>query len=82
MFRFYFINIIPNKKIEIWVNVSVISFFHIINQYYCNLKFKDSKKEDFLDDDFNEIDERLTLGWYVHSGQIKRYLKSLNQKKK
>ena len=43
---------------------------------------KDSKKEDFLDDDFNEIDARLTAGWYVHSGQRKRYLKSLNQKKK
>ena len=39
-------------------------------------------KEDFLDDDFNEIDARLTAGWYVHSGQRKRYLKSLNQKKK
>ena len=43
---------------------------------------KDSKKEDFLDDDFNEIDARLSAGWYVHSGQRKRYLKSLNQKKK
>ena len=40
---------------------------------------KDSKKEDFLDDDFNEIDARLTAGWYVNSGQRKRYLKSLNQ---
>ena len=39
-------------------------------------------KEDFLDDDFNEIDARLSAGWYVHSGQRKRYLKSLNQKKK
>jgi len=29
---------------------------------------KDSKKEDFLYDDFNEIDARLTAGWYVHSG--------------
>ena len=38
---------------------------------------KDSKKEDFLDDDFNEIDARLTAGWYVHSGQRKRYLESL-----
>ena len=38
--------------------------------------------EEFLDDDFNEIDARLTAGWYVHSGQRKRYLKSLNQKKK
>ena len=52
------------------------------NQHYWNLKLKDSKKEDFLDDDFNEIDARLTAGWYVHSGQRKRYLKSLNQKKK
>ena len=43
---------------------------------------KDNKKEDFLDDDFNEIDARLTAGWYVHNGQRKRYLKSLNQKKK
>ncbi len=43
-------------------------------------KHKDTK--DFLDADFNEIDARLTAGWYVHSGQRKRYLKSLNQKKK
>ena len=42
---------------------------------------KDSKKEDFLDDDFNEIDARLTAGWYVHSGQRKRYLKSISKKK-
>ena len=27
------------------------------------------------DDDFNEIDARLSAGWYVHSGQRKRYLK-------
>tara|TARA_S200000501_G_C20678784_1_gene679717 strand:+ start:711 stop:836 length:126 start_codon:yes stop_codon:yes gene_type:complete len=27
--------------------------------------------------DFNEIDERLAAGWYVCSGQRKRYLKSL-----
>jgi len=33
---------------------------------------KDSKKEDFLDDDFNEIDARLSAGWYVHSGQRKK----------
>ena len=49
------------------------------------LKLKNSnivKKEDFLDDDFNQIDARLSAGWYVHSGQRKRYLKSLNQKKK
>ena len=32
--------------------------------------------------DSNEIDSRLTAGWYVDSGQRKRYLKSLNQKKK
>ena len=42
---------------------------------------KDSKKEDFLDDDFNEIDARLTAGWYVQSGQRKLYLNSLNHKK-
>ena len=43
---------------------------------------KDSKKEDFLDDDFNEIDARLSAGWYVHSGQRKRYLKSLKYKER
>ena len=43
---------------------------------------KDSKKEDFLDDDFNEIDARLSAGWYVHSGQRKRYLKSIIKDKK
>ena len=43
---------------------------------------KDSKKEDFLDVGFNEIDARLTAGWYVHSGQRKRYLKSLIKDKK
>ena len=30
----------------------------------------------------NVIDARLTAGWHSHSGQRKRYLKSLNQKKK
>ena len=55
---------------------------YFINPYYWNLKLKDSKKEDFLDNDFNETDARLTAGWYVHSGKRKSYLKSLNQKKK
>ena len=32
--------------------------------------------------DFNEIDERLAAGWYVHSGQRKRYLKSIIKDKK
>ncbi len=31
--------------------------------------------------DFNEIDERLAAGWYVYSGQRKRYLKSISEKK-
>ena len=31
--------------------------------------------------DFNEIDERLLAGWYVHSSQRKRYLKSISKKK-
>ena len=31
--------------------------------------------------DFNEIDERLAAGWYVYSGQRKRYLKSISKKK-
>jgi len=39
-------------------------------------------KKEKLNTDFYEIDERLAAGWYVHSGQRKRYLKSLNQKKK
>ena len=32
--------------------------------------------------DFNEIDERLAAGWYVNSGQRKRYLKSIIKDKK
>ena len=28
-----------------------------------------------------QIDERLLTGWYVHSGQRKRYLKSISKKK-
>ena len=32
--------------------------------------------------DFNEIDERLAAGWYVYSGQRKRYLKSIIKYKK
>ena len=31
--------------------------------------------------DFYEIDERLLAGWYVDSGQRKRYLKSISKKK-
>ena len=38
------------------------------------------KKEKDLD--FNEIDERLAAGWYLHSGQRKRYLKSIIKDKK
>tara|TARA_Y100001978_G_C23465103_1_gene324225 strand:- start:297 stop:428 length:132 start_codon:yes stop_codon:yes gene_type:complete len=40
------------------------------------------KKEEKLNDDFDEIDERLTVGWYVYSGQRKRYLKLLIKDKK
>jgi len=39
-----------------------------------------NKKE--KEPDFNEIDERLAAGWYVHSGQRKRYLKSIIKDKK
>tara|TARA_Y100000114_G_scaffold119031_1_gene113625 strand:+ start:549 stop:674 length:126 start_codon:yes stop_codon:yes gene_type:complete len=39
-----------------------------------------SKKE--KEPDFNEIDERLAAGWYVDSGQRKRYLKSIIEDKK
>ena len=35
-----------------------------------------------LNDDFDQIDERLTVGWYVCSGQRKRYLKSIIKDKK
>tara|TARA_Y100001978_G_C23353737_1_gene273243 strand:+ start:428 stop:550 length:123 start_codon:yes stop_codon:yes gene_type:complete len=38
------------------------------------------KKEKDLD--LYEIDERLTAGWYVCSGQRKRYLKSIMKDKK
>ena len=41
-----------------------------------------NKKEEKLNDDFDEIDERLTAGWYVCSGQRKRYLKSIIKNKK
>ena len=41
-----------------------------------------NKKEEKLNDDFDEIDERLTAGWYVCSGQRKRYLKSIIKDKK
>ena len=40
----------------------------------------DQKKNKILD--FNEIDERLSAGWYVCSGQRKRYLKSIMKDKK
>ena len=43
-------------------------------------KNKNYKKEKDLD--FNEIDKRLTAGWYVFSGQRKRYLKSIMKDKK
>ena len=39
----------------------------------------DQKKNKDLD--FNEIDERLLAGWYVDSGQRKRYLKAISKKK-
>ena len=32
--------------------------------------------------DFYEVDERLAAGWYVCSGQRKRYLKTLIKDKK
>ena len=31
--------------------------------------------------DFSEIYERLAAGWYVYSGQRKRYLKPISKKK-
>jgi len=39
----------------------------------------DKKEKDL---EFNEIDERLAAGWYVCSGQRKRYLKSIMKDKK
>ena len=47
-----------------------------------NLELDNNKKEEKLNDDFDEIDERLTAGWYVCSGQRKRYLKSIIKDKK
>ena len=32
--------------------------------------------------DFNEIEQRLAAGWYLHSSQRKRYLKSIIKDKK
>ena len=45
---------------------------------YWSKKFRYIEKEP----NFNEIDERLAEGWYVHSFQRKRYLKSLIKDKK
>ena len=39
-------------------------------------------KKEKLITDFYEGDERLAAGWYVHSGQRKRYLKSIIKDKK
>ena len=39
----------------------------------------DKKEKDL---EFNEIDKRLVAGWYVCSGQRKRYLKTLIKDKK
>tara|TARA_Y100000589_G_scaffold130335_1_gene123992 strand:+ start:42 stop:164 length:123 start_codon:yes stop_codon:yes gene_type:complete len=39
-----------------------------------------NKKE--KEPDFNKIDERLAAGWYLYSGQRKRYLKTLIKDKK
>ena len=41
-----------------------------------------SDKKDKLNTDFYEIDERLVAGWYVCSGQRKRYFKSIIKDKK
>ena len=41
---------------------------------------KDKNEKDTVVD-FDEIDERLAAGWYVCSGQRKRYLKSISKKK-
>ena len=45
-------------------------------------KKEKGKRKKEKDLDFNEIDERLAAGWYVHSGQRKRYLKSIIKDKK
>ena len=39
-----------------------------------------NKKE--KEKDFNEIGERFAAGWYMHTGQRKRFLKSLFKDKK
>jgi len=39
----------------------------------------DRKEKDL---DFNEIDERLSAGWYFCIGQRKKYLKSIMKDKK
>ena len=39
-------------------------------------------KKEKINTDFYEIDKRLAAGWYVHSGQRKRYLKSIMKDKK
>jgi len=47
-----------------------------------NAIFIKRKKEEKLNDDFDEIYQRLTAGCYVFSSQIKRYLKSIIKDKK
>ena len=39
-------------------------------------------KKEKLRTDFYQIDERLVAGWYICSGQRKRYLKSIMKNKK
>ena len=50
--------------------------------YLTNLELDNNIKEEKLNDDFDEIDERFTAGLYVCSGQRKRYWKSIMKDKK
>ena len=51
----------------------------VINQHFWNLELDNNKK---LNDAFDEINDRLNAGWYIWSGQRKRYLKSIMKDKK
>jgi len=53
-------------------------FFECIGRKSKNWNLEFKKKGRKLNDVF---DERLSVDWYVNSGQRKRYLKSLNKKK-
>ena len=82
------LNHLANKDLSMnRANSTIPKFFMLKEKVELNDKFdsnliSDKVKSEFPSYDFNEIDARLTAGWYVHSGQRKRYLKSIMKDKK